>query len=180
MAETADNQVEDQALQKQIEQDVMKVASQPNNDNEDQSKAATGNESQFTQGNDQGDNDQSKANANVIQTDSTQNVGHQNLNSNQQAKPQEQDQTVGNAGKEKKTTDPLSLEGLEKLEKENTLSALDSFLATFSSAPSPASSSSMAESHASQMLQNFKAEVIDQDLLETWTRTLLYIKTYCL
>src|ERR1044072_7817364 len=87
----------------------MKVASQPNSNDENQSKAATGNESQFSQGNDQGNDQQLKADAKVTQTDSTQTASNQNLDSNQQAKPQEsKDQAVGNAGIEKAPIDPLS------------------------------------------------------------------------
>src|ERR1044072_8024445 len=152
----AEDQMQDQALQQQIEQDIRKGASQDNNDKEEQSKAATENEFQRLQGTDQGTDDQTKASDKGIQADLSKQADTH--------KPE--DQNVGDAGAETQTTDPLSIEGLEKLEKENPLSALDSFLATFASAPSPASSSSMAESHASQLLQDFKAEVFDHDLLE--------------
>ena len=150
---TADSQMQDQTLQQQIAQDIMKVASQVNNEQETQSKAATENKSQHMQGIDQSTDDQTKTNSKGLQA--------------KQADTQRlKEKEVGDANAAKPTTDPLSLEGLEKLEKENPLSALDSFLATFANAPSPASSSSMAESNASQLLQDFKAEVFNQDLLE--------------
>src|ERR1044072_5698472 len=57
VADNAESQMQDQALQQQIEQDIMKVASQDNNDKEEQSKAAIENESQHSQGNDQGTDD---------------------------------------------------------------------------------------------------------------------------
>jgi hypothetical protein len=152
----AESQMQDQTLQQQIEQDILKVASQINNDQETQSKAATEKESQHTQGADQSTDDQTKASDKGIQADLSKQADTH--------KPKDKD--VGDANAAKPTTDPLSIEGLEKLEKENPLSALDSFLATFANAPSPASSSSMAESNASQLLQDFKAEVFDRDLLE--------------
>src|ERR1044072_5725542 len=149
----AENQMQDQNLKQQIEQDIMKVASQTHDEQEKQSKAATENESQRTQGAAHGTDDQSKA-------------GEKDIQAEQADIHKSKEQNVGNADAAEPTTNPLSLEGLEKLEKENPLSALDSFLATFANAPSPASSSSMAETNASQLLQDFKVEVFNHDLLE--------------
>src|ERR1044072_70686 len=112
--DNAENQMQDQVLQQQIEQDIMKVASQVNNDKEEQSKAATENESQRSQGTDQGTDDQMKASETDVQADlSKQTDTH---------KPK--DHNAGDASARKATTDPLGIEGLEELEKENPLSAL--------------------------------------------------------
>src|ERR1044072_2167307 len=65
----AESQMQDQTLRQQIEQDILKVASQINNDQETQSKAATEKESQHTQGVDQSTDDQKKESNKAIQAD---------------------------------------------------------------------------------------------------------------